>query len=60
MRRMSIEPIAPDPTDQLRTPEAIEAFIESAAETGDIVYQVDCELIVERARKRWGLEKPNA
>ncbi|HEX3918261.1 MAG TPA: hypothetical protein VHW60_13065 [Caulobacteraceae bacterium] len=44
-----------DPTDELRTPEAIEAFIEAAAETGDIVYQVDCERIVARARQRWGL-----
>jgi DNA-binding phage protein len=49
-----------DPTDDLRTNEAIEAFIEAAAETGDIVYQVDCEQIVARARKRWGLKEANA
>jgi DNA-binding phage protein len=48
---MSIEPTpSVDPTDDLRTPEAIEAFIEAAAETGDIVYQCHCELIVERAQ----------
>jgi len=46
---------ADDQTDDLRTPEAIEAFIEAAAETGDIVYQCDCELVVERARKRWAI-----
>lgn len=49
-----------DPTDNLRTPEAIEAFIEAAAETGDVVYQVDCERIAARARRRWGLEDTNA
>jgi hypothetical protein len=49
-----------DPTDELTTNEAIEAFIEAAAETGDIVYQVDCEQIAARARKRWGLGDDNA
>jgi hypothetical protein len=50
---MSGKPI--DQTDELRSEEAIQAFIGAAAETGDLVYQADCELIAERARKRWGL-----
>jgi DNA-binding phage protein len=49
-----------DPTDNLTTPEAIEVFIEAAAETGDIVYQVDCEQIAARARKRWGIKTTHA
>jgi hypothetical protein len=49
-----------DPTDALRTPEAIKAFREAAAETGDIVYQCDCEEIVIKALKRWGLKDPDA
>ncbi len=52
---MSSGPARYDPTDDLRTSEAIRAFVEAAAETGDIVYQVDCERIAARARERWGL-----
>jgi len=62
---MSTEPQPFDPTDELRTREAIDAFIRASAETGDIVYQVECEQIAKRARKRWKLEwwrvrKPHA
>jgi hypothetical protein len=45
-----------DPTDRLNTPEAIEEFLDAAAETGDMVYQGDCWQIAARVRERWGFE----
>ena len=57
---MATKPKRIDLTDELRTPEAIEAFIEAAAETGDIVYQVDCEQIAEMARRRWKIGDADA
>lgn len=45
-----------DVTDDLKTPEELDAFIAAAAETGDVVYQADCEQVAARARKRWGIK----
>lgn len=52
---MALETTPFDPVEVLNTEEAIEAFIEAAAETGDVVHQAACDRIVARARGRWGL-----
>jgi hypothetical protein len=57
---MPTDPPAVDPTDHLNTPEAIEEFLDAAAETGDIVYQGDCWEIAARARERWRLGDSDA
>lgn len=54
------KPPRPDPTDNLRTTEALKIFIDEGAETGDIVFQCDREEIVIKAIKRWGIKHPYA
>jgi len=52
---MAMKPTPLDPADVLKTEEAIKEYRAAAAETGDIVFQADCERVIALARKRWGL-----